>query len=668
MDLSGSMVTDKAGNWNKPAEEQKIYNARIAALELAELYNGILPKGKLGLYSYPATEDAYACPSSQQHINLSIIETNIQAYRNRLNTNLGHSDLIVAIEGQETPMTEGITRVWSVLYPKPDNSRAAVFMFGDGQHSYGCNSAGSRPTPADWYNWNTFQNAHIPFFTIPYGVTDETWMTTFENIADRSGGAKFAADITDDGELQTQFKKALGKVLDLETLKDPSAHIINGRDTVHEICISSSAYQLVFSVHWTIKDPNALDVTVETPYHTILTPATTPSHGSNATYIAGETYKNYIVRGKFFKADSGVGVWKVRLHARKSTDYVYQIYAMDRMKSASGITFDHIGVAGLLAIKFAPGNYAVSSANVLATIHSPTVSYQNYLANTPVTPEEIARIPDSLAREWGPAEKKLYALSRFQKNPFNPKMKVEKKEFGELTSEIAAKLAEYKKNITRDNRPGRLRESIGTGLNSALLDSIKTTGMKRVEYQLPLAAALVDGYYHVNVSVIGVNSKAECFEREYSLSTIVSVLLNSALLAKAILWEHAVEKPFFTLELKKLLATPIPEGKIRRLVTIVPEDSMGNKFGMGRQNEIYLHVSDAEVIGPMADNYDGSYSQLIQFSNNVNPKVSMSIDGVEGAVVPFKAVTAPPVNPWLLLLLVIVIVIFLLVKSRKKSR
>ena len=668
IDLSGSMEMDKNGTHPVAKEEQRIYSARIAALELAELYNTILPKGKMGLYSYPATINNYTCPSSEQFINMSIMETNIQAYRNRLNTNLGHPDLIDAgsIYSAFTPLAEGIARAWNVLHPKPENSRAAVFLFGDGDHN--CNSTGSRETPSDWYNWSTFRNAGIPFITIPYGNLTSGWMETFSAISEQTNGDFFPANITDDSELQTQFKKALGKVLDLETLKDPASRINAGQDTTFEICVSSSAYQLIFSVHWTQRNANAVNVTIETPYHTLLTPTTVPGHGGHASYIPGVTYKNYIVRGKFLSADSGVGAWKIHVHGNATTDFVYQVYAMDRMKSEWNLTLDYIGVNGMLDLAFSSGNYTNAAANVSATISRPTASYQNWLAKSTVTPEQIARIPDSLARIWGVAEKKHYILATLQKNTFNPRIETETQHLGELDNEVLQDFTSYKRSFIRpDQRSARSSlRARNTGLASRLaqIASGSEPIQKKSTYRLPLKAAVADGLHKIDIRVIGVNSKAECFEREYTLSTIVSVKLNSDLLTRAVLWEDAASKPFFPPEVVKVINTPVPEGKVRKVVTFTPRDSMGNMFGVGRGDEISMTYTNTDTIGPLIDNYDGSYSRLVEFSQGANPQVVAAIGDSRSEPVPYTRGRTIPL--WVLIVLLIAILVVIILRILKK--
>src|SRR5205823_6016480 len=114
-----------------------------------------------------------------------------------------------------------------------------------------------------WYNASVFQNGGIPFFTIPYGPTGAGWLYTFQQLANLSGtkpplpggkhGQTFPADLAANDPnllLQKQFKKALSDALDLEKLKDPTANITAGGTASHPVCVTTSTYQLVFSVHW----------------------------------------------------------------------------------------------------------------------------------------------------------------------------------------------------------------------------------------------------------------------------------------------------------------------------------------------------------------------------------------------------------------------------------
>jgi hypothetical protein len=642
-DLSGSMLDDKNENFGVPEDQQKVFFARMAALELSELYNLILPKAKLGLYSYPNL--AGTNPSSQQIISLSVVETNIPAYRDRLNWNL-QSPLLIKPQSEFalTPMAEGIKLVWSILNPKPANTRAAVFHFGDGQHND--NSAPPRPTPPDWYNASDFQNGGIPFFTIPYGPTGAGWLYTFQQLANLSGtppplpggkhGRTFPSDITGDENLQTQFKKALGDALDLEKLKDPRANISAGGTASHPVCVTTSTYQLVFSVHWTEKDISAVEVTVETPDHTILTPASPAANPGHVSYVSGLTFADYVVRGKFLSGDAGVGVWRLHVKGNKTTTYVYQVQAMDRMESEAMFDLAYIGRAATLNLKYLGGPYAVAGASLTARYEKPSASFNNYLATTRVTPEMIARVTEKVGeKKMTLAEKKAYALAHYADKPFTAKRVVEEYRIGELERWVVDEI------FPSERDPG-VRPEAHPAVR-ALREGKAARGEKL--YQLPLQAPRFDGLHTLVVTAKGITAREQCFERDYVFDRIVDMLLTPAIMRAAVRWEEARPKPFFDPDLVKRLSQPPPPGTSRMSITFTPVDKAGNYWGVGRANDVRFAVKGARPILGVMDNLDGSYTQVVEFKTETRPVASVVVGKTQSGPIPLRQVRPIPGRP-----------------------
>ncbi len=634
-DLSGSMLEDKVGNFPVAEAQQKVDAARFAALQLSEVYNLILPTARLGLYSYPNL--AGVTPSSQDHVPLTVIgaSNNIDGYRARLNRTLGNPLLIKPIGMQAlTPMAEGIKRVWEVLTPVKDaNNRAAVFQIGDGQH-YG-DSAPPRPTPADWYNSSTFQNGGIPFFTVPYGPTGAGWLQTFQQLSGKSGGTTFPADVTDDVALQTEFIKALGDALDLETLKDPEASIAAGGKASHPVCVTTSTYQLVFSVHWAEQDASAVTVTVETPDHTVLTPASPAAHPGHVSYSSGLTFADYVVRGKFLSGDAGAGVWRVRITGNKATTYVYQVQAMDRMKSEPTFDLAYIGHAAHLSLKYLAGPHAVAGASLIARYEKPSASFNNYLATTRVTPEMIARVPEKLAASMTLAEKKAYALAHFADKPFTARRVVEEFRVGEL--ERSALEEAFSTERAPLLRPAAHPAVLGL--------SPTMTASTEKRYQLSLPAARFDGLHKLSVAVKGITAREQCFEREYVFSRVADLRLTSALMRAALRWEEARPKPFFEPDLLKLLEQAPERGMRRMSVTFTPVDKAGNYWGVGRADEVRFAVKGARTLGHVMDNLDGSYTQVVEFRAETRPLASVVVGDARSPALPLPLRRPTPVGP-----------------------
>jgi hypothetical protein len=627
-DVSGSMLTDKNDNFPVADTEQKVYRARIAALELAGLYKDILPKARLGLYTYPDLPGN--CPNSQTLINQSVIENNYNSFDTRLNWNIPNNAALIKPAGMSalTPMGSGMQRVIAALTPKPADTRAAVFQFGDGQHYCPSNP---NPTPESIYNTSQFQSAGIPFFTIPYGATGAGWLQTFQQIATKSGGAIFAADITDTLELQKQFKNALSKALDLEKLKDPKANITAGGTATHPVCVTDSTYQLVLSVHWAANNANALGVDVETPDHTMLTPAALAAHPGHVSYTSGQTYANYVVRGKFMTGGAGTGVWKIHIKGNQATAYSYQVYAMDLMKSEATFDLAYVGRAANLNIKYLAGPYAVAGASLIARYEKPAASFNNYLARTPVTPELIARAPKHLSL----AEKKVYILAHLAERPFNAKRIVETYRFGELERSA---LDEALVRAPDPAAPRRAQPSI-----RALVEGRTAWGEK--VYQLPFQAAQFDGLHSLLVTAKGITARDQCFERDYLFTQIVDILLTPAIMRAAVKWEEPRPKPFFDPDLVKRLSEPPPPGTSRMSVTFTPVDKAGNYWGVGRGDEVRFALKGARPLGRVMDNLDGSYTQVVEFKTETRPTASVVVGKTQSGPIPLQPIRPIPGRP-----------------------
>lgn len=648
-DLSGSMLTDRQGMpdtspYEAPADQQKVYFARWAALELKQYYEHVLPDALLSLYSYPDTNGN--CPKSEELIMPDEIKhsSQSQAFDNHLSSSLGHSDLIRPKDAYaKTPMAEGIAKVYGVLKNHDTYERTAVFHFGDGQHN--CHSAGNKKTPADWYNDTTFKNADIPFFTIPYGAYDADWMNTFTQLATKTGGAPFPADITDGLELQKQFKKALGEALDLETLKDPVGQIDSGTNKSHEVCVTESSYQLVFTVHWISRSPNAVEVKVETPDHQFITPSTAFTTPDQAGYVSGENYAGYIVHGDYLRGDNGSGLWKLHIKGNATTSYAYQIFSKGRMKTEASFDLGHIGQAANIGFMIKDGTKFVREANVTAAYDMPTNSFNNYLAGTPINPKLVFEAPETIGgRPATMAERKLYALTHLAKKPFRSK-----RHTGEL------KFFDEQAKPVKQNKTKLSAMSTSSAVG---IDSVYKTTFKE---------ANVDGLYNVAIRVTGLTARGECFEREFYLARWADVGLSAKLITQAVTWEDVQVGPYFDPDQFKELKEPPPKGYIRKSIVFTPKDESGNFFGIGRASEISFALKNADTIGSVVDNLDGSYTRVILYKEGEVPSVTVTAQGVTSPEI--KPIEKPPVIPpfiiWIIIIAILVVIILILWKRKR---
>lgn len=646
-DLSGSMLQDKNGlpnssPWEAAPDQQKVYLARLAALELADLYALILPDARLGLYTYPNLNGD--CPSSQEIISLNEIKNNLQSFKNRLDAGLANPGLIKPQSAYaQTPMAEGIARVYNVLPRGQADQRHAVFHFGDGQHN--CDSSGAKKTPADWYNDSSFRTAGIPFFTIPYGAVGAGWLQTFASLAQRTNGTMFPADITDDLELQKEFKKALGKALDLETLKDPKAQVTAGSTKSHAVCVTASSQQLVFTVHWGVRNPNALTVTVETPDHQLLTPAAAAG-SKHVSYVSGLNYAAYVVRGDYLRGGNGSGQWRLHVRGNITTPYLYQVYAQDTMKARATFDLKYIGELARLAVQV-DGYPPLMAVQAKVSYNIPTASMNTFLATTSVEPKLILEAPKELAgRPLSLAERKIYALTRFMKKP----LPLERRDIEELVLPGAPS-------------PARLGAvELIKPANAAVKVAAPPAPLVM---QTALKETAFDGLYAVNIAIAGQTLWGECFEREFNIAKWADILLTKDLLRRALTWQEVRVTPFFDPKLAETLKSPVPTGMVRKSIVFTPRDAAGNYFGIGRAAEIGLTVQNAKVLGPMVDNLDGSYIQVVEYKQGEVPNVAVTVGGETAGLEPGPAETPGEANWWYWIIMILILVALLAALRRK---
>lgn len=658
IDLSGSMTCKKEGTPcastgdSVPDNQQKIYFARVAAQHFVKFYYGISPEAHLALYSYP--DHTGKCPSTEEYINLrSLNPTGMTPWNNHLDEATGHADLLTVAKGDPlTPLAEAIATAYATLFPLksgadgPYNTTAA-FIFGDGQHS--CNSTGSRPEPEDWYNWSTFQNSGIRFFTVPYGQTYSTWQTTFENLADRTDGKSFPADITNELTLQQSFLDALAKIEGLETLKDPTVVITANQTKEHEICATESTQQLIFSVHWTEYSPQTMEVSVITPTGTIIGPGTV---SNDVSYISGLNYAGYVIRGDYLQGKNGVGKWRLKVKANSSATYMYQVYARDWIQGEA--VADNSVYPPVFTLAFPEKVFKPDTVQVSVNYSKPASSYQTLLAKAEIDPKVLMETPEKIEGKtltW--AERKAYA---FEKKSGES---ARKRKTGTI------QLAKVAVNSDAFKRSAK-------ALRKAPTDHV-------LLYQATMPAAAVhDGVYENVFIVNGITASGECFQREYPRPKHFDVYLEAAVLPGQVVIHKDLptvfnqQMLFVSDELKGILDAKVPEGMVQEVVQIEPKDTNGNFFGIGKADQVAFELRGAEKVGGTLDMLDGSYYQVIQYKKNPTEPISArvkigNVESVDKVLVEVPLPPPPPVTIWWIIAIMIAVIMIFIIRKLKTA-
>jgi hypothetical protein len=610
IDVSGSMLEDVRGSYPASSpQETKLWAARRAALEFAQLYGAISPQALLALYSYPNL--AGTCPSSEQYIEYARApkddaDPRFIPWANRLSPGFDASLLLTFNStARGTPLAEGMKTTFQALTSHDEHQRVAVFMFGDGEHN--CDSTGTIGRPLDWLN--ELRGRTVPYYTVPYGPAGSAWMQTFETIAEASGGRSFPANADASSEgFQKETKEALREIMQMEPVADPTTTIATGATKEHPICVTESTDQIVFSVHWKSHNPQSLNVTLRSPTSVAYTPA---SVGPTISYISGENYAAYVVRGALLRGTTGAGEWNLVVRANEGVTYTYQVFAKDRIVGKPGLTVAP-GIFELGVNFFAEQTKFLGNLNVTAEYTAPSVSYETFLATTKVDFPQLQDLPKDIQGTLSWAEKKSYALPK--------------------TGEV--KLV-----------PKPIDPNAGTKAKAA-----PAAAAAEIHYAAQVDGFRIAGNYDAVVRVRADTAPKQCFQREYQISRFLIPLLTSILLDKNLVLTKLEplkvfdgRLPLLDGELQEAIKKPVPAGTTRDVLQIEPKDESGNFFGIGRAREVEFNVQGAEKISGVQDGLDGSYYQVVQYKTGAEVKASVRVGGV--AMTAPKVVIAPPPKP-----------------------
>lgn len=657
IDLSGSMTCNKEGTLcagvgdTVPDNQQKIYFARTAAQHFVNFYYSISPEAHLALHSYP--DHTGQCPSAEEYIDLrSLNPTGMTPWNNHLDEATGHADLLTVAGYPSTPLAEAISTAYATLSSLKSGADGpynitAAFIFGDGEHS--CNSTGSRSKPEDWYNWPTFQNSGTRFFTVPYGQTSSTWQTTFENLADRTDGQSFPADITSELALQESFLDALAKIEGLETLKDPTVVITANQTKEHEICATESTQQLIFSVHWTEYSPQTMEVSVITPTGTTIGPGIV---SNDVSYISGLNYAGYVIRGDYLQGKNGVGKWRLKVKANSSVTYMYQVYARDWIQGEAVV--DNSVYPPVFTLAFSEKVFKPNTLQVNVNYSMPASSYQTLLAKAEIGPKVLMETPEKIEGKtltW--AERKAYAFEK------KSGQSLRKRKTGTIQLEKVAANSDALKTGAK-------------ALRKAPTDHV-------LLYQATMPAAAVhDGVYENVFIVNGITASGECFQREYRRPEHFDIYLEAAVLPGQVVIHKDLptvfnqQMLFVSDELKEILDAKVPEGMVQEVVQIEPKDTNGNFFGIGKAEQVTFELRGAEKVGGTLDMLDGSYYQVIQYKKNPTEPISArvkigNVESVDKVLVEVSLPSPPPLTIWWIIAIMIAVIVIFIIRKRKTA-
>lgn len=698
-DVSGSMALTPEGTETTNPAEQRLGQAKQAGSQIKSLLEELDGQAvHAGLVTFPRPE--YRCevdgptaftkipgPGNITNVGLDQLSAVGGQFDDAFGTGVDSLQTTYGI-GIYTPLAEGLkiahgtgtSNFGTTRWTEGEYVRRALLLLSDGAHSTNCNSAPPRRTADDWVDHlettTIPETRKIRIFTIPYGIPSAGHVDrdTLQDLAEATGGGMYYADALDFGALKRQFRKALIEWRsDWNETVDPNGSLTKGGPTTsHDVCIDDSVYRIAFVVDWDKMSPSAINFVLEGP-DGVVSPSST-----DVSCRSGKNYALYIVKGDTAKGNVGSDQWTLKLTggaglaSGETIQYSYSVITKSkvtlntRLVSQPFYTLkDRLFEVKIKGLK----KKLAKSANVTLRYDIPKESYGTWLSSMngfdpqwlvgpkpDIDPRpdtdpqmksskiqnESSLIPSALAQEtkgtlFAPdtimgepatmVQQKVYALANFAKRPFkNQRSTGEVQLFDDGT---------YGDKVAAD------------GIYSAYLPALEYDGLARFG------------------AFLNVDSDKDCLNRELRIDKLIRVALEPDIMAKNIVFKVADSTPFFPPELMKIIKEPVPEGFKRKNVVFAPQDKKGNLWGPGKANKIKFAVKNAEALGPVVDNLDGSYIQVIQYKKGDVLSVTVSARGVTTSDIPMpeKPFKISPFL-WILLAILILLVIIILIRRR----
>jgi hypothetical protein len=176
-------------------------------------------------------------------------------------------------------------------------------------------------------------------------------------------------------------------------------------------------------------------------------------------------------------------------------------------------------------------------------------------------------------------------------------------------------------------------------------------------YTASFPATLAEGIYRVSFRVEGNTARNGDFTRVYNTDHYVQVRADAAATAQTLAHSPATSCP-----------SGFGGGCVQ--LTIKPVDALGNLLGPGKTSGFSAQAFDGEIVGPVQDNLDGSYSLVIGYASADATAPTLQVDGqpiaLPPAVGPDGRGMAGWPGLWWFWLLVILVLIFIVIWLRRQ--
>lgn len=531
-----------------------------------------------------------------------------------------------------TPMAKGLETAYGI---PPDNFggvgntkwtlgdyiRRALILFTDGAHN--CpnttNGSGAYDHPEDWVS--IIQGATgdppdperlIKVYTIGYYVEGDVSVnrTILKDLAEAGQGEHFDANVSDPTDLANSFREALVQSRQWIEIEDPLGDLTKGGGKkYHDVCIDDSVDRIAFVVDWEKVSANAIDFVLQGPNGII------SDSSPDVSFYSRNTYAMYIVTGDTAKGNKGSDQWRFVLNGGSGLNngenlkYRYTVIGKSRVKiDTKPVQHEYYtGLNRVFEVKIdGINNDWKKSATVTLNYDIPAESLSTWLSST-----------KRFKTEWFASTVQNYNSAG---SLSTAKYLVPEKIMNEPANRIQQKAFALKHFAGRPFKNKRMQGVIQLYDNGENGDRKAGDGI----YSNIFSKFMYDGLARFGI-VFQKNSGDDCIKQEFWNDSYISVNLDPKSLGNDLTFEKFKILPLFPKDWQyEPYAKP---GMLRGNIVFTPKDEFGNYWGPGHAKEVKFFIKNDDegirFIGPVIDNLDGSYIQVIEYNKGITPIVAV---------------------------------------------
>jgi FG-GAP-like repeat/von Willebrand factor type A domain len=582
LDSSGSMSWSPGGVVPVPVSEQRLTQAKAAALPFLELLNDFgAGKADFGIATFPSHPSSLPSPCSGQVVSPMTLVTPTSA-ASAVRTSIPG----LATQGS-TPLLAGIRKaVW--LFGTESNR--ALVLLSDGYDN--CPALTTLGDVETEEVVRLLQRNSIRVFAIGFGLPTDLDYPLLEALADATTPPGYAGsqlyDVTQPGldgaawtpvtALQSAYGAVLADALDLQGAADFLGVIRGGETRSFPLHINEHDRRVAFFLSWRKPQRGRLGLALKSADGSDIT-STTPGvqvH-EGKTYLIVTADPSLLAQpGKVAPRPWLVEVRSPGLEKGESESFQYSVVLDSALRLRAGFDRASYGTGDTITLTARlteAGRALTGLTDVEVVVGAPQDGRGNWLARNPVSPADLAQVPEQRGSELlAPFVRKGIYLADIRRTPFPGR---------------------------KAPRTLRLFDD-GTHGDAAADDGI---------YANRFTDSGTEGVYTFRFHATGLSADGNGFEREQQLQKRVAV---------------KVSRRRTTVQ----VVPPSENSGLHTELVVIPRDSLGNYLGPGYGKTIQVVARGAELVGDLEDRLDGSYAQVVRVPAKGKATIAFDVLGV----------------------------------------